>query len=217
MKYYTDSARSPEPRSARSTRHLVSAPTRCQLAKREAEDFGATVEELDLKTAVEDRSGLTDQLIYPLLHNRALPVGVDISSVGRRGALTVEEHAKSHARSLSRRPHHEVHVARVELVRDSAVRAVERARVGADGPVSHESPTVEPEGLWRRIGARFVPHCTAARIESGGLIVAEVALRRPEVLPVGLNFVPVRFDRSQPGPLVFDARISEQLPEDRKS
>src|SRR3989440_4015961 len=135
------------------------------LAEREAEGFGAAIEELDLKPPVRDRSLLTDELIHPLLHNRAIPIGVDISPMGPRGAPSVEEHTKLHSRALSRRPHHEVHVARVELVRDSAVGAVERARVGADGPVSRESPTVEPEVRGRRVGVRFVPLVTAACIE----------------------------------------------------
>ena len=93
----------------------------------------------------------------------------------------------------------------MELVRDSAVRTVERARVGADSPVSCKSPTVESEVRRRRIGVRFVPFCTAACVESGGLVVAEVALRRPEVLPIGLNLVAVRLNCGQPRPWVLDA------------
>ena len=49
----------------------------------EAEGFGAAVEELDLKTAVADRSGLTDQLIHPLLHNRAVPVARSTKASGK--------------------------------------------------------------------------------------------------------------------------------------
>jgi hypothetical protein len=130
------------------------------LAKREAEGFGAPVLELDLKPPVTDRSLLADELIHPLLYNRAVPVCVDISSVARRGALTVEQHAKPHGRALSRRSHHEVHIARVELVRDLAVGAVERARVGADRPVARESPTIEPQARGRQIGVRLVPDGT---------------------------------------------------------
>src|ERR1700693_862062 len=99
------------------------------LSKREAEGFDAAVEELDLKPPVADRSRLTDQLIHPLLHNRAVFARVDIGSVGWPSALTVEQHAKPHGRALSRRSHHEVHIARVELVRDPSSRTVERARV----------------------------------------------------------------------------------------
>src|SRR4030081_3665516 len=105
-------------------------------AKREAEGFGAAVEELDLKPAVADRSRLTDQLIHPLLHNRAVSARVDIGSVGWPSALTVEQNAKPHARALSRRSHHEVHIARVELIHDPSFGTVERACIGADGPVS---------------------------------------------------------------------------------
>src|SRR5882762_2885172 len=74
---------------------------------------------------------------------------------------------------------------------------------------------VEPKGGRRRVGVRFVPRRTAApRIESGGLVVAEVALRRPEVLPIGLHLVAVRFDRGQSWSQVFDARLGEELPDD---
>ena len=47
-------------------------------AKRETEGFGAAGEELDLEPPAADRSRLTDQLIHPLLHNRAVAVGVDV-------------------------------------------------------------------------------------------------------------------------------------------
>src|SRR5947207_14845187 len=109
--------------SARSD--VLAHATPISLAKGEAEDFGAAVEELDLKPPVRDRSRLTDQLIHPLLHNRDIPIGVDISSMGRRGALSVEGHTKRHGRALSHRPLHEVHVGRLELVRAWPVRGVE--------------------------------------------------------------------------------------------
>src|SRR6266851_2557652 len=98
-------------------------------AKCEAEDFSAAIEELDLKTAVLDRSRLTDQLIHPLLHDRAVSVRVDIGSVGRPGTLTNEQDAKPHHRAFFRRSHHQVHIARVELVSDQSLRTVERAGV----------------------------------------------------------------------------------------
>src|SRR5258708_13297194 len=69
-------------------------------AKCEAEGFSAAIEELDLKTAVLDRSRLTDQLIHPLLHDRAVSVRVDIGSVGPPGTLTLERAAKPHRPAL---------------------------------------------------------------------------------------------------------------------
>src|SRR5437667_11806252 len=101
------------------------------LSKREAEGFGAVIEELDLKAPVADWLGLTNQLIHPLLHNRAIPVRADINSVGCPGAQAIEEHTEPHGVALCRRSHDKVHIARVELVRDPATGAVERTRVGA--------------------------------------------------------------------------------------
>ena len=88
----------------------------------------------------------------------------------------------------------------MELVRDPAVGAIERARVGADGPVSRESPMVESQVRGRGIGVGPVPHRRASRVESGCLFTAEVALRRPEVLPIRLYLIGVRFNRSHPRP-----------------
>src|SRR5258708_32777434 len=87
-------------------------------AKCEAEGFSAAVEELDLKTAVPDRSRLTDQLIHPLLQDRAVSVRVDIGSAGRPGTLTIEQDAKPHPRALFRRSPHQVPSARVGLISD---------------------------------------------------------------------------------------------------
>src|SRR6266702_7886479 len=140
--------------------------TRLLSAKREAEGFGASVEELDLKPPVADRSRLTDQQIHPRLNNRAVSVRIDVGSVGWPSALTVKENAKPHGRAFFRRSHHEVHIARVELVGDPAFRTVEGARVGADSPVSRESPMVELKVCRRRVGVRFIPRRTAApRVE----------------------------------------------------
>src|ERR1700694_2503847 len=171
------------------------------LSKREAEGFGTGVEELDLKPAVADRSRLTDQLIHPLLHNPDASVRVDIGSRGWARALTIEQYPKPHGHALSHRSHHEVHVTRVKLIRDPPTKTVKRARVGPDGPIPSESPMVEPKARRRRESVRFVPRRpVAARVEPSCLVIAGIRLRRPEVLPIGLNLVAVRFDRSQPGP-----------------
>ena len=42
-------------------------PAGFRLAEREAQRLGAGIEELDLEESVDDRLGLTDQLVHPLL------------------------------------------------------------------------------------------------------------------------------------------------------
>src|SRR4029077_16007121 len=74
--------------------------------------------------------------------------------------------------------------------------------------------SVEPKVRRRDLVMRFVPSCSSARVEPGGLLIAEVALRRTEILPVGLHLVAVGFDRGQPRPQVLDARVREELPDD---
>src|SRR5260370_19192085 len=80
-------------------------------AKREAEGFSAAIQELDLKTAVADRARVTDQLIHPLLHDRAVSVRLDIGSVSPPRPLTIEEGPKTHQRPLFPSSQHPVCIA----------------------------------------------------------------------------------------------------------
>src|SRR5215813_201943 len=77
-------------------------------SEREAERVDAGVEELDLEPSIRDRLRLPDQLIHPVLDDRAIAAGVDITALRRPCDLTIEPHAKWHARSLPRRSHDEV-------------------------------------------------------------------------------------------------------------
>src|SRR5258708_12120335 len=131
--------------------------------------------------------------MHPLVQNLAVSTRVDVRSVGDRGDLTVEQDAKPHCRALFRRSHYEVHIASMELVRNPAARTIEPARVRADSPVSRESPMVEPKLRRRGIGMEVVPLFTAAFVESGGLLVAEVAPSPPKLLPISLNPLPLHF------------------------
>src|ERR1700730_819684 len=163
----------------------------------EAERFDARVKELDLEPSTRDRLCLPDQLIHPLLYDRAIALRVDISSLGRPCDFTVEPHAKWHTRALLRRSHDEVHVARVELIGDPSVGSGEGARVGSDRPVTRQSPTVEPQARRRRVVMSRVEGHAAARVETVGMVIPQVALRRSQVLPVGLHLVTVRVNGDQ--------------------
>ena len=64
------------------------------LAKREREGLRAGIEELDLEQSIDDRLGLSDQLIQPLFGNRAVALVVDVDAMGRARYLPVDQHAK---------------------------------------------------------------------------------------------------------------------------
>src|SRR3954451_20289752 len=75
--------------------------------------------ELDLEGPLCDRAFLADQLICALFVERSGSIGGDVDTrrVARRFA--VEKDAERHRFIADGRPHHEVHVARVEPERDS--------------------------------------------------------------------------------------------------
>src|SRR5256885_15959587 len=91
------------------------------LAERERKSLHAGIEKLDLEPSIGDRLRLSDQLIQPLLGNRAVALFVDIDSVGGARRLSIDEHAKSDGRSSLRRTHDQVKIARVKAVGDPPV------------------------------------------------------------------------------------------------
>ena len=65
------------------------------LAKRERVGAHAGAEELDLKSPVYDRAGLSDELIKPIVLHTPPSLGVGIKAVVDSGGLTIEGHAKT--------------------------------------------------------------------------------------------------------------------------
>ena len=78
---------------------------------------------------------LTDQLIQPLLADRAIALVVDIGSVSGTRRLAIDQHAKPHGRSRRGRSHDEVKIAGVKAVRDPPVGLVQHGRLSPDRPI----------------------------------------------------------------------------------
>ena len=62
------------------------------LAEGERADFDAGLKERDLRGPLADRPGLADELVQPLLGDRAMALAIDVDAVGGAGRLPVEEH-----------------------------------------------------------------------------------------------------------------------------
>src|SRR5437016_29938 len=104
-------------------------------AERECKSLHARIDEFDLEQAISDGLGLSDQLIQPLLANRAVALLVDVNSVSGTRRLSIDEHAKSHGSSWHRRPHDEMKIAGVKAVRDPPVGLVQYGELLPHRPV----------------------------------------------------------------------------------
>src|SRR5215218_8670189 len=93
-----------------------------ELAECEAISFHPRIEKFDLELAIIDGFGLSDQLIEPLLADRAVALLVNLSSVSCARHLSIYEHAKRHRLTSLGRSHHEVNVARMEANRNPSWR-----------------------------------------------------------------------------------------------
>jgi hypothetical protein len=69
----------------------------------EGEDQGlhTRIEELDLELSITDVSRLPDQLIQPLVRDRADPVVVHVAAVGSAGRPAVEQYPESRGNPLA--------------------------------------------------------------------------------------------------------------------
>ena len=70
-------------------------------AEREREGLHARIEKLDLEQSIGDGPGLPDQLIQPLLGNRAVALLVDVDAVSSTWRLSIDQHAKPHGGALA--------------------------------------------------------------------------------------------------------------------
>ena len=66
------------------------------LSEGEAVGLNAGVGEGDLEGAAGDGAGLADELVHPLLCDRAVAIAVDVASVRLAGGLPVDEDAASY-------------------------------------------------------------------------------------------------------------------------
>ena len=92
-------------------------------AERESERFHAGIEKLDLELSIDDRSRLSNQLIQPLLRDRAITSLVYVTSMAYARRLSVDEDSKGCGSSASGWSHDEVEIARVEPVSGTAAKA----------------------------------------------------------------------------------------------
>src|SRR5215218_6284035 len=85
-------------------------------------------------------------------------------------------------------------VARVEPVGDAPAGLVEHDILAPDRPLAGEGPLVEPQALGELVGPAFVESGAVRGREVLAALVAEIRLRRPEVIPVGLRLHAEPFD-----------------------
>src|SRR5438046_2979993 len=121
---------------------LARLPCR-ESAERESKSLHAGIEKLDLEPSISNRLRLSDQLIQPLLGNRAVALFVDIDSVRGTRRLPIDEHAKSHGRSSCHRTHDQVKIARVKAVGDPPVGFVQYDGLRLHRPIAGERPVIQ--------------------------------------------------------------------------
>ena len=95
------------------------------LAEGEGVGLGPWVKEGDLDRAVGDRAGLAQELVHPLLGDRAGAVAVDVTAVGFAGRLPVEADPAPYRFVRCGRSHDQVDVTGVEPIGDEPVRLVQ--------------------------------------------------------------------------------------------
>ena len=109
-------------------------------AEREGERRHAGIEEFDLELSIDDRLRLSDQLIQPLVDNRAVAALVHVAAMSSTRRLPVNRHAETYGDALPRRSHDEVKVAGVKAVHDPAVGTVRDGRLPTHRPSRRALP-----------------------------------------------------------------------------
>src|ERR1700679_1658362 len=91
----------------------------------ESVSLHAGVEEPDLERMVGDRAALPDELVEALPRHDAVARFIDIAAMVVAGRGAVDRDAKSHGLAVRTGPEHQVKIAGVEDVDDSAIALVE--------------------------------------------------------------------------------------------
>src|SRR5258708_22436559 len=104
--------------------------------ERERKCLRARIQKLDLELAIGDGLGLSDQLIHPLLGDRAVALVVDVDAVSGARRLSINKHAKSNRGSRHGRSHDEVKIAGMKTIGDPPIGLVERGGLFPDRPVA---------------------------------------------------------------------------------
>src|SRR3954468_16480416 len=90
-------------------------------AKRERKGLHVRTEKLDFNLSINNRFWLSDQLIQPLLRDRAFSVLVDVEPMRDTRRASIDQHAKSHRSSGDLWPHDEMKIAGVKAVGDASI------------------------------------------------------------------------------------------------
>src|SRR2546425_6204122 len=168
---------------------LARLPCR-ESAERESKSLHAGIEKLDLESSIGDGLRLPDQLIHPLLGDRAVALVVDVDSVSSARRFSIDEHAKAHGSPWHRRSHDELEIAGVKAVRDPPVGLVEHGRRFPYRPIAQQGPAIEFQSCGGGVDARLVQYRAAWRGKVLGAVVAEIIFRGLQVAPIGGRFAP---------------------------
>src|SRR5271155_4622570 len=84
------------------------------------------VEKLDGESAIDDRPGLADELIKPVVGHNTLALGVNVGPTALSGRGAVDRHAETHWLCVCSGAQHQMQIAGVEPIRNSAVSRIER-------------------------------------------------------------------------------------------
>src|SRR5207244_13150900 len=103
---------------------------------REGKSLHARIEELDLELWIRDGRRLPDQLIQALFGHGAVALVVNVNSMSGARRPPIDEHAKSHGRSLRGRAHDEMKIAGVKAVRDPPVGLVQHNGLLTHRPIT---------------------------------------------------------------------------------
>src|SRR5215212_2768185 len=180
-------------------------------AERERKSLHPRIKKLDLEVAISDGLGLSDQLIQPLLGNRAVALLVNVDSVSSPRRLPVDEHAKSHGGSSRCRSHHEMKIAGVKAVSDPPVGLVQHGGLSLHSPITQKRPMIEPQLRGGIVDAALIQYCTTGRGKVRGALIADVVLRGPQAVPIGGSFSTIGIDRNQFMIAAIDSGLGQQL------
>ena len=158
---------------------------------------------------VSDVAFLADELIQPLAGDGPVAVGIGIHTVIGAGRFAVDGDAEAHRLAVAAGPQHQMQVAGVEAIDDTAAGRIQRGALVGDGPVAGQAPGIQfvDAGL---IGVAHVAHRAAGRDEILGARVAEISLRRLDLIHVRGGLGARRADVDEVGGFQLVAGLRQQ-------
>jgi hypothetical protein len=120
---------------------LIAGPI--ALSERKHIGSDASVDELNLKSPIRDRSCLPDKLIHAVFAHGAPSTSVNVNAVIGPGRGTIDADPKENGMVTRRDAQHEMKISRVKTVSNATRLIVERREFTADRPNSRHTPMVE--------------------------------------------------------------------------